>query len=95
MALAAREAGWKVVIVDVDPQRSARSWATAREAALSADDLPVIAADIEQLGAVVRAAADDGYNLVLVDTPPHSSAATAAVARGADLAIIPVRPSPL
>ena len=91
LALAAQEAGRRVAIVDVDPQHSALSWAQAR----GGGSPPVIAADVDELRAVLAAAAEDGVDLVLVDTPPHSSAATAAVARLAGLAILPVRPSAL
>ena len=80
-----------MAILDVDPQQSARSWAQAR----GTTDPPVVAADVDELRAMLRAAEEDGIDLVLVDTPPHSSAATAAVARIAQLAILPVRPSAL
>lgn len=91
LAIAAQEAGRRVVIVDVDPQGSATSWGNARES----EDVPVIAATIDQLAAIQEAAATDSYDLVLIDTPPHSSAATAAVARVSDFALIPTRPSAL
>jgi chromosome partitioning protein len=81
--------------VDTDPQRSAGAWAEARERLHpEAEEPPVIAQPVEQLAAVLEAARTDGYDLVLVDTPPHSSAATAAVARRSDLAVIATRPSP-
>lgn len=91
LAIAAQEAGRRVVIVDVDPQGSAMSWGNARES----DDVPVIAGTIDQLAAIREAAATDAYDLVLIDTPPHSSAATAAVARVSSFALIPTRPSAL
>jgi chromosome partitioning protein len=91
LAIAARDAGLRVCIVDVDPQRSASSWRAARES----EDPPVVAVDVDQLADVIAAARDDEYDLVLIDTPPHSSAATAAVARQSDLAVIPTRPGPL
>lgn len=91
LAIAAQEAGRRAVVVDLDPQRSASSWAERREN----PEPPVIAATAGQLAGVIEAAEADGYDLVIVDTPPHSSAVTEAVARAADLALVPVRPSPL
>lgn len=91
LALAATEAGRRVCVVDVDPQRSAVSWAQAREEAYP----PVIVAEVNELSDVIAAAEHDGFDLVLVDTPPHSSAATAAVARCSTLAVLPTRPSAL
>lgn len=91
LAIAARDAGQRVCIIDVDPQRSASSWRAAREP----EDPPVISVDVDQLAQVIAAAREDEYDLVLIDTPPHSSAATAAVVRQSDLAVIPTRPGPL
>lgn len=91
LAIAAQDAGRRAVIVDLDPQRSASDWGDRRELA----EPPVIAATAAQLAAVIEAAEADGYDLVFVDTPPHSSAVSEAVARASDLALVPVRPSPL
>jgi chromosome partitioning protein len=91
LAVAARDAGQRVCILDTDPQRSAVSWSTAR----GDSEPPVVPVSIEQLDEALTAATADGYDLVLIDTPPHSSAATAVVARISDLAILPTRPSAL
>lgn len=91
LAVAAADAGRRVCIVDVDPQRSACSWAAARGTEVP----PVIGLETAELPRVLRAAKDDGYDLVIIDTPPHSSASSAAVARVSDLAILPARPSAL
>lgn len=91
LALAASEAGRRVCIVDLDPQQSARMWADAR-----GDDYPpVVPAEPKELRGVLIAARKDGFDLVLIDTPPHSSASTADAARVSTLAVIPVRPSAL
>ncbi len=71
------------------PQESAAAWAAARDDAYP----PVVAAGVGDLRKVVAAATADGFDLALVDTAPHNSPATAAVARVADLAVLPVRPS--
>jgi chromosome partitioning protein len=91
LAVAAVDAGRRVCIVDVDPQRSACSWAAAR----GSEDPPVVSLDTADLPRFLRAAKSDEFDLVIIDTPPHSSAASAAVARVADLAILPARPSAL
>jgi chromosome partitioning protein len=91
LAVAAAEAGRRVVILDVDPQRSACSWGTAR----GEDEPRVVGLDVARLALAIEAAKRDGYDLVIVDTPPHSSAATAAVARASQLALVPLRPSAL
>ena len=91
LALAAAERGRRPVLVDVDPQGSAASWGAAR----AVDLPPVIAATAGQLPALLEAARADRFDLVLIDTPPHSSAVTEAVAGLSSLAVIPTRPSAL
>ena len=91
LALAAAGKRRRPLLVDVDPQGSAVSWGAAREGGSP----PVVSARVEDLPSLLRSAELEGYDLVLIDTPPHSSAATAAVARLSSLAIIPARPSAL
>lgn len=89
LALAATEGGRRVCIVDTDPQHSALTWADAR----GSDYPPVVPAEEHRIRDAVRAAAQDGYDLVLIDTPPHSTSMTAAAARESAIALIPTRPS--
>lgn len=89
LALAAAEAGRRVCLIDLDPQQSAASWAAAR----GTGEPPVIPGEAEQVAKIVRAAGHDGYDLVLLDTPPHNSPVTAAAARASDLALLTTRPS--
>lgn len=83
--------GWRVLLVDADPQHSVLRLA-AREQALGG--LPVIArADRDMWKAVKEQAGD--YDLIVVDTPGFDSEITAAGLAVADLVLIPVKPSPL
>jgi len=52
----------------------------------------VIAAELRE---ALEAAESDGYEVVFVDTAPHTAPAIEAVARNVDLAIVPVQPSVL
>ena len=89
LAVAAVQAGRRVLLVDVDPQRSAASWWRAR-----AGDAPeLVECEATQIGDVVAAARRDRVDLVVVDTRPSVEADTAALARAADLVLIPTRPS--
>jgi chromosome partitioning protein len=87
LALAAARAGRRPVIADTDPQQSAVAWAKARER----DDIPVAAVPASQLRAFVKAAAQDGYDLVLIDTAPRHDADIAAAARASDLCLLPTK----
>lgn len=88
-AVAAVEAGLKVLVVDTDPQQSATVWSTARTA-----DAPIVATvagtDLER---VLAAARDEGVDLAIVDTAPHAAPDAARIARAADLVLIPCRPT--
>ncbi|MFC7522145.1 ParA family partition ATPase [Xanthomonas populi] len=88
LAVAAQQAGLRVALADTDPQGSAKAWAETRKD----EKLEVVAITSANVGAAVQAAAEEGYDLLIVDTP-HASAGIAAALEHADLALMPVRPS--
>ena len=89
VAVAAGEAGERVVIVDTDPQRSASTWGGSRQ-----QDTPIIApVAAAELGSVVAAARHDAMTLSIIDTAPHAAPDAVRVAQLADLIIIPCRPA--
>lgn len=88
-AVAAQEAGHKVVVIDTDPQRSATVWRDAREA-----PSPIVAtAAPGELQQVLKAARDEGMDFAIVDTAPHAAPEAAAIARASNLVVIPCRPT--
>ena len=88
-AVAAIEAGERVVVVDTDIQRSATTWSEARSA-----QTPVVAtAAAADLDAVMTAARHDAMTLCIVDTAPHAAPDAARIACAVDLVIIPCRPT--
>jgi chromosome partitioning protein len=89
IAVAAHEAGKRVVVVDADPQASATVWADARRAV----EPLVVTVTPARLGEVLAAAESEGIDLVLIDTAPHAAPEAAAIARAADFVLIPVRPT--
>lgn len=88
LAVEAGSAGQTVVVLDADPQASACRWRDRREA-----PAPVVT-DVHpsRLPHAVDAAATQGVDLAVIDTPPRSEAAALEAARAADLAVIPCRP---
>ena len=88
-AVAAAEAGLKVLVVDTDPQQSATVWSTARQAAE-----PMVATIAPpDLDRVLAAAKAEGIDLAIVDTAPHAAPEAARIARAADMVMIPCRPT--
>ena len=87
-ALAERES---TIVLDADPQQSSHNWHAIAE---GNSTFPVLAASED----VATAAAEhaDSARYVLIDCPPsvHSRQTSEALSR-ADLALIPVQPSPL
>lgn len=80
----------KVLLVDADPQGSARDWATARKNeppfTVIGLDRPTIHRDLPSMAA--------NYDHVVIDGPPRVSELARSAIAAADLVIIPVQPSP-
>ena len=91
LGVAAHQAGLRVALVDLDPQKSLRSWWASREGdgpqMADADPAP------EQLKAALPALAKH-FDILIVDTPPAAPDWLPVVMGAADLVLVPVRPSP-
>jgi chromosome partitioning protein len=88
-AVAATEAGERVVVIDTDPQKSATVWGDARS-----QEAPIVAtAAAAELGRVLEAADQERMSLAIVDTAPHAAPDATRIARAVDLVAIPVRPT--
>lgn len=82
--------GARVLLVDADPQGSARDWAAAR------DDKPpfsVIGLDRPTLHRDLPPLAKD-YDHVVIDGPPRVSDLARSAIIAADLVVVPIQPSP-
>jgi chromosome partitioning protein len=79
--------GERVVLVDSDPQGSARDWAAVSE------DNPVMTVGIDRptLDRDVRKLPAD---VVVIDGAPHLESMAVSAIKAADLVLIPVQPSP-
>ncbi|MDJ0871661.1 MAG: AAA family ATPase [Gammaproteobacteria bacterium] len=79
----------KVLLVDIDPQASATAWWRRRREAEPA----LVQSRGKKLEQVLKAAADQDYDLVVIDTAPHSSHESSASAHLSDQVCIPTRPA--
>ncbi len=80
---------YKVLLVDGDPQGSARDWHVANSAQLVPCvglDRPTIAEDIKAIWA--------GYDIVVIDGAPQIARLSASAIKASDVVLIPVQPSP-
>ena len=89
LAGAAETAGLSAVIIDLDPQASAKVWHDHRH-----KERPVvISAQSKRLAEVIATAKKHGADLCIIDTAPHSETAALDAAKAADIVLIPCRAS--
>jgi len=81
--------GNKVLLIDSDPQGSARDWHAASEGEL----LPVVGLDRPTLDKDLKAISD-GYDWIIIDGAPQAHDLAVSAIKAADLILIPVQPSP-
>jgi chromosome partitioning protein len=89
LGVEAERRGCPTVIIDLDPQASARLWADRR-----GTNVPEVVTDHPaRLEHVLNTARGNGAALAIVDTAPHADQAALIAARAADLILIPCRPA--
>ena len=89
LAGAAEAAGQSAVVVDLDPQASAKAWSDRR----GKENPVVISAQAAALSEVLTTAATHGADYAIIDTAPHSETAALTAGRAADLILVPCRAS--
>jgi len=80
---------FNIVLVDADPQGSARDWNDANDGQL----IPVVGLDRKSLPADIKNLS--GYDFAIVDGAPQTKELAIAAIKSADIVLIPVQPSPL
>jgi len=92
LAVAALERGQAVLLVDADPQGTARTWGdVAAEAGHPAPTVVAMGATMHKPGQLPQVA--PGYDLVVIDGPPRHGEIQRAALMVADLAVLPCGPS--
>lgn len=91
LAAAAASSGRKVLVADLDPQRSACDWRRDRRSAKPG----VIETRPGCLFVAHQAASREGADLMILDTPPSAGEEVNQAMRLADLCLIVIRPSVL
>lgn len=81
--------GHKVILVDSDPQGSARDWNAASDGAL----IKVIGMDRATLAKDIMAVVDN-HDFIIIDGAPQIADLAIAAIKCADMILIPVQPSP-
>ena len=89
LAVAAQEAGERVFLIDMDPQKSLTKWCHRR----GDKQLPVEAVSAAKLPDALAALEKSRVTLVIIDTPATETPASDAAMKAADLSLIPARPT--
>jgi chromosome partitioning protein len=89
LAVAAELQDVPTVIIDLDPQASAKTWHDLR----GKDGPVVVSAQASRMSEVIEVARSNGAELIIIDTAPHSESGALGAARAADLVLIPCRPA--
>jgi chromosome partitioning protein len=84
------QTGESVLLLDADPQGSARDWAAARQSSLP---FALVGLDRPTIHRDLPAIAKD-YSCVVIDGPPRVSELARSAIASADLVLVPVQPSP-
>lgn len=89
LARALQLEGGQVLLVDSDPQGSARDW----NAAGNGEVLPVVGLDRPTLAKDIKAVSDN-HDWIVIDGAPQIAEMAVAAIKCADVVLIPVQPSP-
>lgn len=91
LAIAASHKKQSTILLDIDPQASASQLGDTREA-----DTPLIMSlQATRLPQTLDKARDNGADVAIIDTAPHSDRDALAAAKVADLVFVPCRPTVL
>ncbi len=96
LAVAAADAGERVIALDLDPQASLVRWGARRQAANTRHKIivePLERERLPRLRAILDGLADVGFTLAVFDTVGADAAAIRLVTEAADLSLLPVRPT--
>lgn len=91
LAVAWRQAGLAVALLDIDPQKSLQQWHALR-LQTGGEDIPLSAVGGWRVPSELDRLKRD-FDLILVDTPPHADTEAKIAVREADLVLVPVQPS--
>ena len=83
--------GANVLLVDADPQGTARTWASiALDYERPVPDVIMMGSTMHRRGQLARVSS--GYEVVIIDTPPHHSPTLKSALLCADIALLPCGP---
>ena len=98
LAVAATDAGERVIVLDLDPQASLIRWGERRQGTNAPNKVmvePLEAERLPRLRAILEGLAGVGFTLAIFDTAGADDVAARLVTEAADLCLLPARPTRL
>jgi chromosome partitioning protein len=89
LAVEAANAGYKIILIDLDPQQTLEGWWNKREK----DDIDLMEVKSLNLSDQISKLSSSGFDLCIVDTPGDASENAKAGINIADLVVIPSKPT--
>jgi chromosome partitioning protein len=95
LTVALAQRGFKVAVVDIDPQGSFTQWHKIREERMGEGYTGIHFSSLSgwRVGSEVSRL-QRNYDVIIIDSPPHVETEARTAIRAADLVLVPVQPSP-
>lgn len=86
----------RVATIDIDPQASLSYWFAMRQKTLeTANDIHHQQLQGWRLRKEIQNLKEQGFDFIIIDSPPHTQTDATIAIREADLVLVPVQPSPM
>ena len=94
LGVAWAQQGFRVAMLDVDPQGSMVAWYGLRKESVVESSLMAVDVQGWKLSNEIDRLKHD-FDVLLIDTPPHAETDARVAVRAADLTLVPIQPSPM
>ncbi len=97
LAVAWQKQGFKVALIDIDPQGSAGAWSHMRARVLADqyEGPEVVAITGWRMVGELSRLKQYGFDIIMIDSPPRAEAEVSIAVRSSDIVVVPLQASPM